>query len=111
MNIINSKPIVEKIDNTELVSTFHAEGGRVVHVRPDHGKRSMTVAYKLKGSRIEFATSVQNRHDTFTKKIGTKLAIEHFHQGKTVIFPFSTHTPIAETFGWIYSLINLANAS
>lgn len=79
---------VEEIDNTELVETFRAEGGRLYHARPfGSGRRGVTFAFKIKGSRIEFATAVQHRNDTFTKKVGTRTAIEHFHAGKTVFMP------------------------
>lgn len=79
---------VEEIDNTELVETFRAEGGRLCHARPfGSGRRGVTFAFKIKGSRIEFATAVQHRNDTFTKKVGTRTAIEHFHAGKTVFMP------------------------
>jgi|ERR1044072_6832586 hypothetical protein len=79
---------IEPIDNTELVSQFHDCGGKLLHIRPADGKRGMTFAYRVKGSRIELATAVQHRNDDFTKKMGTKTAIEHFVAGKTVFFPF-----------------------
>jgi len=80
-----------KIDNTLLVKAFHDEGGRIFHIRPHDGytqpDRGMTVAYKKKSGRIEMATSVTHRNDTFEKKIGTKTAIEHFRAGQTVNLP------------------------
>ncbi len=79
----------EPINNTELVTEFGTEGGRILHIRPSDGNRGMTFAYKRKGGRVTFSTSVQHRHDEFTKKMGTKLAIEHFHDGKTVSLPIS----------------------
>lgn len=77
----------EPIDNTEAVKQFGLEGGRILHIRPDNGKRGMTFAYKRKGGRVTFSTSVQHRHDAFTKKMGTKLALEHFYEGKTISLP------------------------
>ena len=85
----------EPIDNTELIAQFRSEGGQILHIRPrklgyENGyTRGMTVAFKQKGSRIEISTAVQHRNDSFTKKIGTRTAITHFHAGKTVILPFA----------------------
>lgn len=88
----------EPIDNTELVLGFRAEGGHIFHVRPrrrhdNSVTRGMTVAYKIKSGRIEMATSVQHRSDAFTKKIGTKTAIEHFRAEKTVCVPIRSAYP------------------
>lgn len=91
-------PVVEpkaKINNDELITRFRAEGGNIVHIRPDQHsyttrKRGLTVAYKVKSGRIEFSTAVQHRHDTFTKRIGTKTAIEHFDAGHVVAIPFDS---------------------
>jgi hypothetical protein len=86
------KPV---INNTELITRFRAEGGGVFHVRPTAARpRGMSVAYKDKGTRIEFATSVQHGADAFTKKIGTKVAIEHFDAGKTVTVPHSKNKKV-----------------
>ena len=87
----------EPIDNTELVRQFRAQGGHIVHVRPRavfNGAvtRGMTVAFVIKGGRIQLATAVTHRADDFTKKIGTKTAIEHFNAGKTVFLPFRGDT-------------------
>ena len=67
----------EPINNTDLVNKFRAEGGGIFHVRPVFSRRGVTIAYRLKSSRVEFATAVQHGADDFTKKIGTKTAIEH----------------------------------
>lgn len=90
----NQKPV---INNEALVAEFRDGGGSVLHVRPErlHGDkatwtRGMTLAYVQKGGRIEVATSVTHRSDSFTKKVGTKTAIEHFHAGKTVFLPVRT---------------------
>lgn len=94
-NIPNSEPKPDPIDNTELVEQFRAEGGRIFHALPyNSGRRGVTFAFKLKGGRIEFATAVQHRNDTFTKKIGTKTAIEHFHAGRTVFLPLGKMVPV-----------------
>ena len=81
-------PVKQKIDNTELVNDFHAEGGRIMHMRPTKWlPRVFTVAYILKSGRIEFATAVTHKNDNFTKKVGTKLAIEHFKAGQVARLP------------------------
>ena len=83
----------EPIDNTDLVNAFRADGGGILHVRPSvpfmgsKSARGVTIAYRLKGSRVEFATAVQHGSDDFTKKIGTKTAIEHFRAGKAITMP------------------------
>lgn len=85
-----AKPVKQHIDNTELVTRFRAEGGGLFHIRPRrHEDRGMTVAFKLKNSRLTFSTAVQHRSDSFTKKIGTKTAIEHFDAGQTVTIPIT----------------------
>lgn len=91
--VIPEKPVKEHIDNTESVTAHRANGGGLFHVRPRRRgdgtwTRGFSVAYKLKGGRIEFATSVQHRADVFCKKVGTKVALQHFNDGKTVTLPF-----------------------
>lgn len=93
-----AKPVKEKIDNTALVEDFRAEGGQITHIHVRNPKaRSMSLAFKDLGSRIELATSVTHRNDTFTKKIGTKVALEHFSSGKTVFIPRSSFHKTALT--------------
>jgi hypothetical protein len=89
------------IDNTELVRQFRAEGGGVMHMRPlrlayQDGRttRGVTVAFKKKGGRMEIATAIQHRSDCFSKKVGTKTAIEHFHAGKTITLPIHRDYPL-----------------
>lgn len=77
----------EKINNTEEVTAFTAEGGRILHIRPEGKFRGVTFAYVRKGGRVTFSTSVQHRHDHFTKKIGTKLALEHFRNDQVISLP------------------------
>lgn len=81
-------PKPPRIDNTEAVELFRAEGGNIVHCHPTRNRRGVTFAYKVRSGHIEFATAVQHRNDTFTKRIGTKTAIEHFNAGKTVNLPY-----------------------
>lgn len=87
----------EPIDNTDLVNAFRADGGGILHIRSAVSSwgdrailRGVTIAYRLKGSRVEFATAVQHGSDDFTKKVGTKTAIEHFRAGKVVTMPTRT---------------------
>lgn len=79
--------VVEPINNTDIVEAFRANGGRLFHALPKGKRRGVTFAYIVKKSRIEIATGVQHRHDPFTKKVGTKNAIEHFNAGKTINLP------------------------
>ena len=86
------KPAVEHIDNTKLVEDWRAEGGSIFHFRPEHRnkihrRRGVTIAFKAKGTRVELASACQHSSDTFTKRIGTKTAIEHFKAGKTITLP------------------------
>lgn len=86
------KNVREKINNTKLVDEFKAIGGKILHF---NGKRrSMTVAFIPKNGRVEIATAITHRNDTFTKKIGTKLAIENFHEGKIINLPFCSRRHI-----------------
>ncbi|QDP50578.1 MAG: hypothetical protein Tp1125DCM00d2C21254131_19 [Prokaryotic dsDNA virus sp.] len=78
----------DPIDNTELVEEFRKEGGNIFHVREDEQHRGVTFAYKVKGRRIEIATALTHTVDTFTKKVGTKTAIDHFHNGNTIFLPY-----------------------
>lgn len=96
---LNKKPPVEPIDNTELVLGFRAEGGGILHLRPykdGNGSwtRGLTTAFKIKGRRVEIATALTHHSDCFTKKMGTKLAIEHFRAGKTITLPISRDNPL-----------------
>jgi len=78
----------EPIDNTQLVTDFRTNGGQIFHVRPDKfGRRGTTFAFVQRGRRFELATAVQHSSDDFTKKLGTKTAIEHFNNGKTIFVP------------------------
>jgi hypothetical protein len=98
----NKKPEVvkpEPINNTKLVEEFRARGGRIAHVhQPNNhdGTRAMTIAFIDHSGRVEVATSVTHRNDTFTKKVGTKLAIEHFLAGKTVSIPLQNRRRVTD---------------
>lgn len=85
----------DPIDNTALVTDFRAKGGLVVHIRPKRNpytgkwKRGGTFAFITKGSRMEVSSALQHSADSFSKKVGTKTAIEHFNAGKTIHLPLS----------------------
>lgn len=88
------------IDNTELLAS---SGLRILHVRPYEFQfgsikqtvhNGMTLAYKINRRTIEVATAVCHRVDTFTKKVGTKTAIEHFQAGKTILVPIIDNEPL-----------------
>lgn len=96
-----TKPVKEKIDNTALVEGFRARGGRILHINRNN-QRNMTLAFIPKSNRIEVATAVTHSNDTFTKKIGTKTAIEHFNEGKTVFLPLREKHVISELLGMFY---------
>lgn len=86
-----------RFDNKDLVTQFRAGGGQILHIRPQRAglrairktgwTRGMTIVFIQRTGRIEVATSIAHRHDSFTKKTGTKMAIEHFLAGKTIFFP------------------------
>jgi hypothetical protein len=79
----------EHTPNGELLATH---GLKVMHIRPNAhtGHRGMTIAYRQqhrKASVVEIATALVHPSDTFTKKIGTRLAVESFVAGQTVLLP------------------------
>lgn len=108
---IEVKPPVERPNNEERVRAFRASGGNILHIRPRRfavtGRvtRGLTVAFVIRSGRIEVATAVQHRTDCFSKKIGTKTAIEHFLSGKTVSLPLrpGNHTTedFKQAFSWL----------
>lgn len=83
-------PKAPPIDNTELVEAFRKEGGGILHLPPSNLQpRGGTVAYKVRGSRLEVATSLTHPNDVFSRKMGTKTAIEHFREGRTIFLPMT----------------------
>jgi hypothetical protein len=106
--VVKDKP--EPIDNTALVEAFRAKGGRLLHIPADKAlngrkRRGLTAAFIIKSGRIEIATGVQHRSDDFTKKVGTKTAIEHFNAGKTIHLPLRGKTvnfdDLASALTWL----------
>jgi len=98
-----AKEKAPRIDNTEAVLAFRAKGGRILHVHPEGFLRGVTFAFVAKGNRITFATGVQHTKDAFTRKIGTKTAIEHFNEGKVVVLPFIGR--FDDPFNFLFSMI------
>ncbi len=97
------KPKPPHIDNTALVTEFRDGGGHIFHLPPNKSRRGITFAYVQKGRRFELATAVQHSADDFTKKMGTKTAIEHFQSGKTIVLPLRTGMNPLDTLrimGW-----------
>ena len=103
----NFKPA--PIDNTDIVNVFREEGGQIFHVVPKGGARGITLAFKARNGRIEYATAVQHRSDQFTKKIGTKTAIKHFRAGKTTCLPLKKEN-FMTFFKWMYIYSGAADA-
>lgn len=100
-----NKPEREQINNKEAVGQFRATGGRILHFRPSFVRsRGFSVAFVHKGGRITFSTALQHRADDFTKKMGTKTALEHFLEGKTVTLPLgNAECPINALRNLMYS--------
>lgn len=83
----------QPLSNQELMERA---GVNVVHIAPDtansfrpKGRKGVTVAFKqaAPGLNIELAVAVCNPEDTFTKKIGTRVAVANFIAGKRVFLP------------------------
>lgn len=96
-----------KINNTELLAT---SGLRVVHVHdtPRYGcsHSGMTVAYRTGGRgmrTVEISTSICSPRDTWTRKEGTKLAVEHFLAGHTIRLPVIRHEGVVGTIRGFFS--------
>jgi hypothetical protein len=100
-----SKPTREKINNTELLAET---GVSIYHVHPDnplgiagkiYGNNGMTVAFKRHYRVLEIATAVCSRGDTFNKKEGTRTAVKHFQEGKTILVPLGKDRAIDVVIG------------
>jgi hypothetical protein len=74
-----------KVNNGE---TLRTHGLKVMHFRPTDNTNGLTVAFKQANRNvIEVATSIVHPFDTFTKKVGTRLAAEAFIGGRTAFLP------------------------
>jgi hypothetical protein len=77
-------PTVEP-NNGELLKLHEL---KIIHFRPTDNRNGMTIAFKQANRNvIEVATSIVHPFDTFTKKVGTRLAIEAFVGGRTAFLP------------------------
>lgn len=84
----------ERINNAERLK---ASGLRIVHILPRNNgnlyprdRLGMTVAYRpvfRRPSVIEVSTALCRKGDVFSRKMGTKTAIENFQNGHTVFIP------------------------
>lgn len=84
-DIVTAEPTPELPPNGELLK---ANELRVMHFRPNRTHRGFTIAYKRKNRNVvEIATSIVHTNDTFTKKVGTRLAVEAFVAGRTTYLP------------------------
>lgn len=102
------RPAHEKIDNTKRLAD---SGLRVVHLPPRPGfdgigfrnnNKGLTVAWRPNdnnGNRahavIEVATALCKRGDVFSRKLGTKQAIENYQAGKKCFVPLVDDDPVA----------------
>lgn len=107
--VINSKPKKEHIDNSKLLAD---SGLKIVHINNNRGAdttfRAMTVAYEqINKSHLKISTAVTHRSDTFTKKLGTRVAIQNFEKGNVIVVPIQRYGSIADQlrgmFGYIQS--------
>jgi len=74
-----------KINNAEILKKH---GLKIMHFRPTDHHAGMTIAFQQSNRNvIEVATAVVHPFDTFTKKVGTKLAAENFIAGHTAFLP------------------------
>lgn len=71
----------QPLSNQELMERA---GVNVVHIAPDTANSFKQAA---PGLNIELAVAVCNPEDTFTKKIGTRVAVANFIAGKRVFLP------------------------
>lgn len=84
------RPRVEKINNEALLAET---GLRVVHVETFQGR--ITVAYRPPTSKVlEISTSLCRKGDNFSRKFGTRQAVQHFLAGKTIFIPRGNAQPV-----------------
>jgi hypothetical protein len=86
--LTSPKAVAEpKVNNGELLAKH---GLQVMHFHPGIGLPGMTVAYRVpfrSSNVLEIATAITHPNDTFTKKIGTRIAVEAFVAGRTAYVP------------------------
>lgn len=79
-------------DNGKLLADNNLS---VVHFGPatkiSPRDRSFTVAFRPTGDLVEVAVSVVHPKDKFTRKIGTRTAVDKFLAGETIKIPVPRH--------------------
>lgn len=106
VNLAKEKQPKIRINNSELLAENPEIG--IVHINPHvDGGRGVTIAYRkpnMKNPKIlEIATAVLHNSDSFTKKIGTRTAIEYFVAGRTI------NVPVDRLYGVVGSLKRMFN--
>jgi hypothetical protein len=78
----------EVINNTQVLADT---GLRIVHFVPtDRHEKGFTVAFRPTNKPVvEISTSICKNGDTFSKKMGTRTAIENFQKGRTILLPYN----------------------
>ena len=90
---------MEKEYRTKLLEAAKANGIGIVHVHPSwNNKGGITIAFKKSskfksGSMVDVAVATCSSQDTFSRKIGTTLALEKFNDGETVQLPLLQSWP------------------
>lgn len=96
---------VAKSNNGELLKLHNL---KIIHFRPTDHHPGVTIAFQHTNKNVvEVATAVVHPFDTFTKKVGTKLAIENFIGGRTVFLPirrdYGVRSTVMETLRFYFS--------
>jgi hypothetical protein len=92
---INHIKLAEENLRKEMLLKAKLCGVGIVHIKSDEGgwrKGGMTVAFKKsnrypRGRMVEVAVAVCSPDDTFSRKIGTKLALEKFFSEQVIELP------------------------
>ena len=93
---------LEKEYRAELLEAARARGIGIVHIHPDwNNKGGITIAFKKSskyrsGSMVDVAVATCSNQDTFSRKIGTTLALEKFDEGETIQLPLLQSWPDEE---------------
>lgn len=92
---INHIKLAEENLRKEMLLKAKLCGVGIVHIKSDEGgwrKGGMTIAFKksnryARGRMVEVAVAVCSPDDTFSRKIGTKLALEKFFCEEVIELP------------------------
>lgn len=92
---INHIKLAEENLRKEMLLKAKLCGVGIVHIKSDEGgwrKGGMTIAFKKsnhypRGRMVEVAVAVCSPDDTFSRKVGTKLALEKFFSGEVIELP------------------------